>query len=185
MILPVLRRLNWIFDEARLADFDTSFRAESQLTLVTLETGIILQEVPCLPPRYKVFPLDGLAELPCVVVAEFAGEIVGLAALRYDIWNRRAVLEHFYVVPAHRGHGLGRHLLDRVIEEARGMHARCLWLEAQNTNPGAIAFYERVGFRWCGFDTSLYDPAVVPPDEFALFFVMDLVPDTSNVTLKA
>jgi ribosomal protein S18 acetylase RimI-like enzyme len=43
-------------------------------------------------------------------------------------------------------------------------------VETQTTNVRAIRFYERAGFEWCGFDTSLYDPVEVAAGEVALFF---------------
>jgi ribosomal protein S18 acetylase RimI-like enzyme len=56
-----------------------------------------------------------------------------------------------------------------VFRRARQTPARCLWLETQNVNGPAVAFYLRQGFRLCGFDDTLYDPAV-HPDEVALYF---------------
>ena len=53
--------------------------------------------------------------------------------------------------------------------------ARCLWLETQNTNYPAIQFYQHVGFRLCGLDESLYDPAGPGRNEIALFFVRELI----------
>jgi ribosomal protein S18 acetylase RimI-like enzyme len=97
--------------------------------------------------------------------------LVGIMALKFEAWNRRAVVWHFYMAPAYRGRGVGRALMDAAADEAQNRNVRCLWIETQNINYGAIQFYERVGFRWCGLDTSLYDPQRVAPEERALFFV--------------
>ena len=56
-----------------------------------------------------------------------------------------------------------------VVRRARLTPARCLWLETQDVNGPAIGFYLRQGFTLCGFDDTLYDPAV-NPGETALFF---------------
>jgi ribosomal protein S18 acetylase RimI-like enzyme len=48
--------------------------------------------------------------------------------------------------------------------------ARHLWLETQDTNCAAIAFYERLGFSIVGFDRSLYLPG--PHAEAAVFMAM-------------
>lgn len=47
----------------------------------------------------------------------------------------------------HRGTGLGRKLLDHVIERARGNGYRCVELDVTERNTGALRFYERYGFR--------------------------------------
>jgi ribosomal protein S18 acetylase RimI-like enzyme len=99
---------------------------------------------------------------------------VGLAAADYAYWNRRLVLWHLYVAPAVRGRGLGTTLLESVIGYARGVKARCVWLETQNVNVPAIRFYGQRGFRLCGLDTRLYDPAGPVAGETALFFALDL-----------
>ena len=47
-------------------------------------------------------------------------------------------------------------------------------VETQTVNYGAVRFYRSMGFAWCGFDTSLYDPGDAGVDEVALFFSRDL-----------
>lgn len=72
-----------------------------------------------------------------------------------------------WVDPAVRRAGVGRLLIDSVVEWAkeRGMHA--LKLMVTSVNKGAIAFYERIGFRMSG-KTGPYpnDPAIT---EFEMF----------------
>jgi ribosomal protein S18 acetylase RimI-like enzyme len=108
-------------------------------------------------------------------VAEIATTLVGVAALKVEAWNRRAVLEHLFIDAPYRGRGIGRTLIADVVRSAQERQARCLWLETQNVNYGAIQFYQRVGFRCCGLDTTLYDSDEPAPGETALFFVCDLV----------
>lgn len=94
-------------------------------------------------------------------VAEVDGIVRGLAAIGMQEWNRRAVLWHFYVDRSVRGRGVGRALIDVLLDRARGRGARQLWLETQDWNTPAIAAYERLGFTLVGFDRSLYSN---PPD---------------------
>jgi ribosomal protein S18 acetylase RimI-like enzyme len=47
-------------------------------------------------------------------------------------------------------------------------------VETQNTNYPAIQFYQRYGFKLCGLDERLYDPATQSIEETALFFALDL-----------
>ena len=107
--------------------------------------------------------------MSCVQVAHEADAVVGLAALRFEEWNRRACLEHLYVAKPHRRRGIGRVLVESAVKRARQLRARGVWVETQTTNYGAIRFYERTGFAWCGLDTSLYDPDDVSVNEIAVF----------------
>jgi len=91
-----------------------------------------------------------------------------------EAWNRRAVLHHLYVTRAVRRIGLGHALVTAAIGAARDRNARCLWVETQTVNYGAVQFYRSMGFEWCGFDTSLYDPSAAGIAEVALFFWRDV-----------
>jgi ribosomal protein S18 acetylase RimI-like enzyme len=115
--------------------------------------------------------IDTLHTLDHVVIAEIDAGLVGVAALSFEQWNHRAALWHFYVASTYRGQGVGRALMDDVVRVAQKHQARCLWLETQNINYGAIQFYRRMGFHCCGLDQSLYDPEGVTAGETALFFL--------------
>ena len=91
-----------------------------------------------------------------------------------ETWNRRAVLHHLYVTREVRRIGVGQALVTAAIGAARDRNARCVWIETQTVNYGAVQFYRRAGFEWCGLDTSLYDPSQVGFDEVALFFSRDV-----------
>jgi ribosomal protein S18 acetylase RimI-like enzyme len=173
-----IRAFNRLEDQASLQALDTSYVTDHVLSVAFDDGTIALKVHPLGSPLHKRFEVDDVLEadsrFDCILVAEDAGTVVALAALRLEGWNRRAVVEHLYVAPAYRGKRLARRLLDRLADEAARRNARCLWLEVQNTNPSAIHFYQSVGFTWCGVDTSLYDPATVSPDEVALFFTRPL-----------
>ena len=112
---------------------------------------------------------DDLATSNAAIVAERKGALIGVAALKYVAWNRRAVISHLYVDRAERGQGVGTALMRELRARSRVLHARCLWVETQNVNARAVRFYERCGFVLSGLDTSLYDPRDVV-GETALFF---------------
>jgi ribosomal protein S18 acetylase RimI-like enzyme len=113
--------------------------------------------------RYDMTPRQG------GLVARRGGVTVAYAHVAYVDWNRRAEIGDFYVAATARRSGVGAALMAAVMRRARLTPARCLWLETQNVNGPAIAFYLRQGFTLCGFDDALYDPAV-HPGETALFF---------------
>ncbi|MBC8074172.1 MAG: GNAT family N-acetyltransferase [Deltaproteobacteria bacterium] len=93
------------------------------------------------------------------LVAVHAGERVGIAIWFHNFstfLSRRGVyLEDLFVLPEHRGHGIGRALL---VELARRAHAlgcgRMEW-SVLDWNAPAIGFYESLGARavagWSGF----------------------------------
>ena len=75
-------------------------------------------------------PLDGVHEaLPCFVVAEDAGDIVGVAGIEAcGITGEHALLRSVAVAPAWRKRGLGRALVSRTIAEAEARGAKAMYL---------------------------------------------------------
>jgi GNAT superfamily N-acetyltransferase len=91
-------------------------------------------------------------------LAEVAGEIVGYAA-RDGAW-----LMHLYVKPGGTGKGIGKVLLDAMIEEA-GTRVPILRVRVFARNAGARRFFERHGFAATAFgdgtDNEEKEPDVV------------------------
>jgi len=169
-----IRSARWPQDEAALSALDTSFVTDSVYRLAQDALAFCLVEEVIAPPLCKQYPFDpsdaeARAEWDHAVIAEDMGRLVGFAAAQYVVWNRRAVIWHLYVAPDYRGRGVGTQLLDSLDGFARGVGARCLWLETQNVNVPAIGFYLSRGFTLCGFDASLYDPDGPAHGETALF----------------
>ncbi|MCU0492067.1 MAG: GNAT family N-acetyltransferase [Chloroflexaceae bacterium] len=170
-----LRPLHWPSDCNSLLGLDTSFTTDRIYQVVSKGLSFTLEESEITPSLHKAYDLEveRLPEFDYVVVCEVDSHIAGLAALKYEEWSRRAILWHFYMHPTYRGRGVGRALMDDAVQAARQMKARCMWLETQNVNYGAIQFYQKLGFQLCGLDLSLYDPQEVA-GETALFFVRRL-----------
>jgi ribosomal protein S18 acetylase RimI-like enzyme len=55
-----------------------------------------------------------------------------------------------WVAPEVRREGMGRRLIEAVVEWARGREMRDVKLMVTSVNHGAIAFYEQLGFRMTG-----------------------------------
>ena len=76
----------------------------------------------------------------------------GFAQLRYRPWvysagpNAHAYLEELYVVPALRGRGMGRALLDLALQTARSEGATQIELGTSETDEAARSLYESAGF---------------------------------------
>jgi ribosomal protein S18 acetylase RimI-like enzyme len=75
----------------------------------------------------------------------------GLAILRFRLAITTPGLECYlaelYVVPARRGQGLGRALMNAAIDEARARGADNMDLGTSEDDVAARALYERLGFR--------------------------------------
>jgi len=173
-----LRKLDWPTDRAAVIALDTSYVADRRLRLdLTARCATLVEDVlPELVHRtYGLVDIvEKLADHAWVRVANQGAEIAGLAALSFEPWNRRARLEHLYVAKQARRQGVGRALVEAAVQAARALGARGVWVETQTTNYPAVLFYEQVGFRWCGLDSSLYDPQIVTDDEVGIFFWRDL-----------
>jgi ribosomal protein S18 acetylase RimI-like enzyme len=71
-----------------------------------------------------------------------------MVRFRETVWGAKldAYLEEFYVAPERRGQGLGRALLERVLEFARERGASRMDLGTAVDDRAARALYESVGF---------------------------------------
>ena len=156
-----------------MADLDTAVVNESAYHL-TFVDGIPHLALRRGASHTKRFPLDLDADpWEHALVATDAERIVGFMATSHRAWNRQLVLHHLYVDRPARGRGIGRALMDEAVVEARAQGARTLWVETSSRNPVGVAVYERMGFRVCGFDGSMY-LGTDHPDEFPIFLARDM-----------
>ncbi len=87
-------------------------------------------------------------------VGRLDGTIVGAAQLVRPPRNNEAQafaanLQHAFVAPYARGHGLARMVTRRVEESARSLGYHVLNLDVRETQEAAIALYESMGYiRW-------------------------------------
>jgi hypothetical protein len=87
-------------------------------------------------------------------VGRLDGVIVGSAQLVRPARNNEAQafaarLEHSFIAPYARGHGLARTMTLRVEDAARGLGYHVLNLDVRETQEAAIALYESMGYiRW-------------------------------------
>jgi ribosomal protein S18 acetylase RimI-like enzyme len=165
-------------DFKTLSGFDASYSSEYAYRVAIDGMDVTIREEKLPAPIHKTYALKDIEESVSfadhTIIAEVEGRTAGFAALKYEKWNRRVHLIGLYVAPAYKGRGIGTALVQRGVEYAKTAGARCLWLETQNINHPAIQFYLRSGFRFCGFDTSLYNPGTVLPGEIALYFALEI-----------
>jgi ribosomal protein S18 acetylase RimI-like enzyme len=89
-----------------------------------------------------------------LIIGRSDGIIYGAAQLHCPSRNNEAQafaasIQHHFVAPYARGHGLARIILQRAEERARALGYRVLNLDVRETQQAAIALYESEGFiRW-------------------------------------
>lgn len=88
-----------------------------------------------------------------VIVAESDSAVVGWGSL--NVFNPRPAYQHVadfsvYVERAWRGRGVGRRLLERLVELARGIGYHKMVLSTFPTNTAGVRLYERLGFSRVG-----------------------------------
>ena len=59
-------------------------------------------------------------------------------------------IERLYVLPEYHGKGVGRSLIEHVVERARAASCRRLTLNVNRNNAGSVRAYERCGFAIAG-----------------------------------
>jgi L-amino acid N-acyltransferase YncA len=88
-----------------------------------------------------------------VIVAESAGSVVGWGSL--NVFNARPAYQHVadfsvYVERGWRGRGVGRRLLERLVEMARAIGYHKMVLSTFPTNASGVRLYENLGFTQVG-----------------------------------
>ena len=84
-------------------------------------------------------------------VAEENGLLTGLALyyIRYSTWKgRRLFLEDLIVTESMRGHGIGKALFDRVLQECNERAYSGMVWQVLDWNEPAIRFYEKYGAKF-------------------------------------
>lgn len=99
--------------------------------------------------------LDGFGHNPIFgsIVAEVAGEVVGLALYyyRYSTWKgKRLYLEDLIVSEKMRGKGLGEKLLEATIQQGKDDACTGVMWQVLDWNEPAINFYKKFGTRMDG-----------------------------------
>ena len=176
-------------DVARLAEIDSNFESPLYLDVVKEVEGLNvtwrLIERPLDEPfvctdfdfddkerreiAQRMETDDGLW-----LVAESAGRLVGMVDVQQQAWRKAGWVWNIAVDRAYRGRGLGREMLERVLEWGRRQGLRAIILEAQTNNWHACRFYQRFGFQLSGLDDHYYTNRDVANKEVALFWAYEL-----------
>lgn len=110
------------------------------------------QGLPPLTEERRAIWVDELWRRGPNVVARSRGRVVGhAAAVPSGAASYELVV---FVHQEHQGAGIGRALVDRVIQLARRRGAERIWLTVERENTRAIALYRRMGFRRLAEDST-------------------------------
>jgi putative acetyltransferase len=99
-----------------------------------------------------------------LALAFIDGQPAGCVALR-RVDDLRAEPKRLYVRPAFRGHGLGRALLEWVMNEARAAGYTELVGDTMPVMKDALALYDRMGFERTGVGAPVQASGLVPISE--------------------
>ena len=135
------------------ADFAKSVHRACRVTLLYSYASELVGGGRPLEPDVRERLIPALAKFPTtlVMLAVAGEEVVGVAICfeGFSTFSARSLLNihDLAVLPAWRGKGVGRALLEAV-EERAGRRGCCkLTLEVTDANPRARQLYQRVGFR--------------------------------------
>ena len=96
-------------------------------------------EIHSLPREYG--PPDG-----CFILAVREGRFIGCGALR-RFSDSACEMKRLYVVPGHRGGGVGRIVAEALIQHARQRRYQSMLLDTLPSMVGAQALYTSLGFK--------------------------------------
>ncbi|KXZ13715.1 GNAT family N-acetyltransferase [Bacillus nakamurai] len=153
-------------DQDQLIEIDDRFTVDSILVL-SMENNKIhytIENIPCYEKSYK--DDEQVEESPgfpayidypdqAVYGAYIDGQLAGQVTVKRN-WNEYAYIEDIKIDKKQRRQGIGRKLIEQVIQWAKKNKMPGIMLETQNINVKACQFYESCGFEIGGFDLCLY-----------------------------
>lgn len=140
----IIRELNEHDTDAFLALKERGLTTDSEAFEATLE-----DDPPSYPEMVRARLSHASVQSGDIVLGAFAPELIGIIAITRGGRTKRqhkADLHGMYIVPEHRGKGLGKTLLARSLEMARRMNGlEEIQLIVAVHNREAVALYERFG----------------------------------------
>lgn len=121
--------------------------------------------VPWSIESFKSELLNDLAYYEC---AQFDGLVVGYMGM-WKIFNE-AHITNVAVLPEYRNKGIGKMLLEKMIEVCRCSEIDVMSLEVRKNNEPAKSLYRKFGFREVGMRPNYY----TKPTEDAIIMVKDV-----------
>ena len=132
---PVLRELFSEYLEWVLLKCEEEFKVNFGISIVEDAVNNSIEEL------HKYFPPSG-----CLLLCKNEDEIVGTACMR-KIGEKVGEIKRMYVRPVFRGKGMGRTLLEKLIDEAQDFGYSKLRLDSGPFMKEAHGLYYSFGFR--------------------------------------
>ncbi|MEM7332176.1 MAG: GNAT family N-acetyltransferase [Chloroflexota bacterium] len=155
-----------------VAHLDTPTAVSFEMELVTLTEPYI--------KKYKHEPDDFVRYQTCLKENYSFGayvdeELIGILICEPHHWNQSLWVYEYHVAEGFRNLGIGRNLMDALVEKGEGENFRTIVCETQNTNVPAISVYRKLGFQVAGIDISYYSNYDYPDGEVAVFMKRELL----------
>jgi L-amino acid N-acyltransferase YncA len=87
------------------------------------------------------------------VIVDPEGQVIGFGMLRHhqraDAFNRSAEVTYF-ILPGHQGKGLGKRMLDTLVDDARRLGVDTILANISSLNEQSLKFHSKNGFIECG-----------------------------------
>lgn len=115
-----------------------------RMTAADLDNVVAIEHEAFSHPWSRKLYEDALGSYECHVL-EQNGRHLGHAVMQYIV--DEAHLLNIVIAVDRQGHGLGSHLLERVLQQARERDCSSCFLEVRESNTAAYGLYERHGFN--------------------------------------
>ena len=150
--------MNTIIDFATADDLEPM--ADLLAELFTLESDFKPERAKQIAGLRLILDTPAVGQL---FVLRVAGQVVGMANALFTVstaeGRRVVLLEDVIVNAAHRGAGLGRRLVEHILNWATASGLPRVTLLADKDNAPALAFYERLGFDYSAMRVLRWTPA--------------------------
>lgn len=120
-------------------------------------------------PRDAGHLIENWRQADLFLVAVRYGQVQGYLDLAVQPWHQAGWIHNLVVAPVFRRQRIGTALLQRARQWCQEQSLKKLMAETSTKNPQAVAFYQRHGFVFCGFNDHYYANR-----DIALFFVCTL-----------
>lgn len=108
-------------------------------------------EEPLPESYYEAFKEINADKNNFLIVAEIDNKIIGTLQLTFIPYltyqgSKRALIEAVRIDKSYRGKGIGKIMLEWVINKAKEMHCHMIQLTTNKNRPDALEFYKKLGF---------------------------------------
>lgn len=103
--------------------------------------------------------IENKAEMYQIIVAERKGEIIGYLRLEY-LWSKLPFIELILVSSEHRGRGIGRLMLNYLLDFLAANQYKVLLSSAQVNEAAPQRWHRKMGFEECGILNGINEDGV-------------------------